>query len=367
MYFMNASTRGISTLNSSASPFHLQAKTGTAAQAHQAANPAAIPAKDSVTFSGVANHTGNHTMELSNISDNSFLKAPFTLDVAESSKIGGILAGQDAWLSDVTVNGNVTAENGEIESVKSDVNGTLQAAKDIKVSQSSNIHGIHAGGFVDTDDVLVKGDVVSENGDIKLINSDVKGQLKALNGEVEVDDSDEIGGIQAASHVYLNDAQNVKGPIIAGGDVTLAGNTTVHDIVIPHSQNGETPSVHVGKGATVKGNIKFEDGNGKVFVEKGANLQGKTIGGQQVEVEQLEKRDTNFCDPFKTDFSHDGDKDCDPTINLQHNPFNLSQQQLNNANPCSAAGANKPPTKTALGIAMLLGSSFLLPNLLGRR
>lgn len=353
---MQASTKGyLSPMNSAASPFMLRAKSGMPSNEPTMAHPqtAGAQGQDSVRFSGVAPAL-NNTMELNGISDNRTLFFPGTIDVTESANIGSISAGLNAFLQEVNVNGNVTAQKGEIQAYGSDIHGVLKAPGDIEVTHTDTLKGIHAGGFVDTDDVLVNGDVVSDNKEIKFINSAATGKLIAPKDEILVKNEKSeatrgVGGIESGSHVTVINGGNV-GNIVSGGDVHLEGDTATKDIIV-HSKPGETPEVNIGSGVTVKGNIKFENGNGIVNYEKGAKLLGKTIGGQQTEIEKLEKRDTNYCDPTKDDFS-DGDN-CDPTINLSHNPFNLTQQQLNNAAPCPDA-SSKPPLKKGLLVAGLL-------------
>lgn len=116
---MITSTKGnLTPMNSNASPFMLRPKAGTPTAAVM---PQATHAVDSVRFTG-----GNQSLEMmSNIFDNRIISVPHTLDIGGSSKIGSITAGENIWANDSTVTGNVTAENGEIEFISSDVGGVL--------------------------------------------------------------------------------------------------------------------------------------------------------------------------------------------------------------------------------------------------
>lgn len=358
---MNASFKGnVSFMNPQSSPFMLRPKTLVAPSGGHTAPSAA--AKDAVLFGT------HHTQELHSIDDNRTLNFPGTLDLFDSGRIGDVTAGQNVWLNEVTAYGNITAQHGEIQSIASNIHGILKAPRDIEATKTDTLKGIEAGGYVDTDDIHVKGDVISENADINFIKSAATGKLIAPKGEVwvENDKSEEVrgvGGIEAGKRVTAVDAGHIKGKIIAGGQVNLAGDTTAHGDIVVHGSPDTIPTVNIGKGVTVKGNIKFENGNGQVNYEKGAKLLGKTINGQQSEFERLEKRDINYCDPKKVDFKDD---DCDPTISESHNPFNLTSQQLSSASPCPNSGPSRPSFKTGLMIAGLLIPP-MVQHLFGRR
>src|SRR5579884_3642449 len=124
---MQTSTKGYMTsMNSTASPFMLRAKSGTATNVAGHAQPAgAARAKDSVLFSGVS--PTHNTLDLNSIADNRSLFFPGTIDVSESANIGSINAGLNAFLDNVRVNDNVTAQKGEIQAVESNIHGVLKA------------------------------------------------------------------------------------------------------------------------------------------------------------------------------------------------------------------------------------------------
>lgn len=210
-----------------------------------------------------------------------------------SDRIGGLRAHKgNIKTYELAVQGDVFADQGNVKFISSDTDGQIHAGGTAKVEQSKNINGIHAGGKITTRDILAKKDVVSDNGDIDFIDSDVKGTLKTSSGDIKVDDSDSIGGIDSAGTVFVKDAKDVKRTIHSGGDVTLRSNKTqtlVHDIEVHSGKSEASNLVDIGAGVTVDGNINFENGLGTVVLAKGARLLGETNGDIQSEEKNKEK------------------------------------------------------------------------------
>jgi len=214
------------------------------------------------------------------------------IKATNSAKIGGIhaLKGNiDTY--EVAVQGDVMADQGDVKFISSDTDGHIHAGRNAKVERSKNINGIHAVNNIATRDILAKRNVVSDQGDIFFLDSDVWGKLQTLKGKIHVDDSDLVGGIDAAKTVFVKDSKEVRNPIEAGGDVTLRGKKTVVNDIIIHSGKSEAPNkVDIGDGVTVRGNIIFDNGNGTVLLGKDSKFLGETNGEIQSAKKNQEKQ-----------------------------------------------------------------------------
>jgi len=106
----------------------------------------------------------------------------------------------------------------------------------------------------------------------------------ALNGPVKVRKVTVTGKIEINGPLMARDS-HFKGPIsIAARKITFEGSDAISlELRASHNSDDKKGQIVILKNSIISGNIMFEQGNGKVYLMRGAKVKGQVKGGQIIE------------------------------------------------------------------------------------
>jgi cytoskeletal protein CcmA (bactofilin family) len=185
---------------------------------------------------------------------------------------GATSGGQSSVNGSITVGSKATV-TGELETV----NGAIRVDDDATVEELQTVNGsIRVGSNVHT------GDISGVNGSIRLgSNVVVEGEISVVNGRI----STETGTRISRDVNNVNGEFQISGSIIGGslttvnGDVWLMDRSELQgDLVVEmpsgwNSQGQRDPSIIIGAGSTVKGEIRLER-KVKLYIHDTATVAG---------------------------------------------------------------------------------------------
>lgn len=179
--------------------------------------------------------------------------------------------------------GKTECQKAELSQLK--VQGQLDMSQ-VHVKGNTTING-KVGGH----DLSVKGDLTI-NGRTTLNKVKVTG-LTTINGETTLSDGDlqnlavkgklnvsgsRLGDAIVAGNVYLRDVV-MKGNLTATSDVVILNGVEVKGIKITKSSD-KSQTLCLEKASHVQGDIRFEAGNGMVYMSGASKIMGEVIGGK---------------------------------------------------------------------------------------
>jgi cytoskeletal protein CcmA (bactofilin family) len=190
-----------------------------------------------------------------------------SFDGNDSNKINGtihVLAGKAP--SDVsTVNGAIRVDDNATINSASTVNGSIRLGAHATATSAKTVNGsitLGAGAHL-------SGSASSVNGDLSLADgAEVSGSLANVNGKIDLTAAHVTGGIKTVD-----------------GSISIMGASHVDGGILVQKQSGivfnsEDPTIIIGPGATVQGELRFER-KVRLFVSDRATI-GTVIGATAV-------------------------------------------------------------------------------------
>jgi cytoskeletal protein CcmA (bactofilin family) len=122
---------------------------------------------------------------------------------------------------------------------------------------------------------------VDLNGKSIVANSIVTGDFN-VNGDTKLDKVTVYDNFHVTGELTIMNSW-IKKPFDVRGSYIKVYNSAVKDIIIKKSNTQTVVEIH--GGSQVKGNIVFESGAGKVYIDKKSKVHGSIIGGNKEDID----------------------------------------------------------------------------------